>query len=71
MCKNYLRRGIASLLYQDLEKEAKKNNSNSIYTHTSITAKPFFEKMGFIDERTRKNFMGSEILINYLMTKSI
>jgi putative acetyltransferase len=40
--------GIARLLYQEIEKEAIKNRQKQLTSDVSITARPFFEKIGFI-----------------------
>ena len=47
--KNFQRKGIATILINDIENEIKIKNKNlkKIYSFVSITAKPFFEKMNY------------------------
>ncbi len=63
--KNFLRKKTATALCDKLEKLCPRN----IVTHSSITAKPFFEKRGYIviKEQTVERF-GVE-LRNYVMEK--
>lgn len=39
--------GIGKLLFNEIEKEARKQGLTTLFVEASITAKPFFEKMGF------------------------
>ncbi|MDN3674909.1 GNAT family N-acetyltransferase [Flavobacterium branchiarum] len=69
--KDFQRQGIADKILSKLEIEAKKSNSKIITSDISITAKPFFEKKGFIvikEQRIEK--LGVE-LINYKMQKAV
>lgn len=69
--KDFQRQGIADKILSELEIEAKKSNSKIITSDISITAKPFFEKKGFIvikEQRIEK--LGVE-LINYKMQKAV
>ena len=43
---DYLRKGIASKLVEELEEYAKKHGSHVINVTSSITSKPFFESKG-------------------------
>lgn len=67
--KNHQGKGIAKALIFELEQRAKKDRVVHFETYASITAKPFFERLGYIvqDENTvvRKGIS----LINYRMTK--
>lgn len=45
--KNYQRQGIAQKLYKAIEQKAQKQQNAKITVDVSITAKPFFEQMGF------------------------
>ena len=69
--KNFQRQGIADKLLTELELEAKKQHSKIITSDISITAKPFFEKKGFIAKAEQKNIRHNEILINYKMEKEL
>jgi len=69
--KDFQRQGIASKLYEKIEKEAKQKFQNNLTSDVSKTAKLFFEKNGFklIKEQNLK--IKNVKLINYKMTKSI
>ena len=41
-------KGVGKLIYQALEKMAKDQKIERLFVEASITAKPFFEKMGFM-----------------------
>lgn len=69
--KDFQRQGIAAKLLTELELEAKKQHSKILTSDISITAKPFFEKKGFIVKAEQKNIRHNEILINYKMEKEI
>jgi putative acetyltransferase len=43
--------GVGSILFAALEKEARESNILEIYSNVSITARPFFEAMGFSVEK--------------------
>ncbi|TQR20727.1 GNAT family N-acetyltransferase [Psychrobacillus vulpis] len=69
--KDYQRNGIATLLVEKLESEARKFDISQITTDASITAKTFFEHKGYkvIKMQTveRKGIM----LTNYKMLKKL
>ncbi len=69
--KDYQHQGIASQLYQSIEKEAFRKNQKFITANVSKTAKPFFESKGFkiIQEQT-VSVKGIE-LTNYKMEKHL
>ena len=68
---NFQRIGIASYLYTRMELEAEEDEIKELSTFASITARPFFEKMGF--SVTKENIVdrGGQKLKNYLMKKLI
>ena len=67
--KDFQRLGIAAKIYQRLESKAKELNSDHINADVSITAKAFFEKMGFIVVKEQQvERLGVE-LVNYRMRK--
>jgi putative acetyltransferase len=45
--RRFQRRGVASALYRCIEREALSRGVNRIFTEASITARPFFERIGF------------------------
>ena len=69
--KDFQRQSIATQILSKLEAEAKKANSKTISSDVSITAKPFFEKKGFLVKAEQRNLRKNVTLINYKMTKEI
>ncbi len=69
--KNFLRQGIASLLYNEIENYARNNGIERILSEVSITAKGFFEKQGFFVEKEQKRKMNKLHLTNYMMVKDL
>jgi putative acetyltransferase len=67
--KDHQHKGIASLLYHQIEKEALQQQQKEITSDVSKTARSFFEKAGFqvIQEQT-VNVKGAS-MINYKMVK--
>ena len=61
--------GVGKFIYQGLEAEAKKMNISSLFVEASITAKPFFEKMGFAVILEQTVYRKKVAFINYKMTK--
>ena len=68
---DYLRKGIASKLVEELEEYAKKHGSHVINVTSSITAKPFFESKGYAVIEEQINERRGERLLRYLMEKKI
>lgn len=69
--KEFQRQGIANKILTELELEAKNQHSKVITSDISITAKPFFEKKGFIVKTEQRNIRLGVELINYKMEKSL
>lgn len=69
--KDFQRQGIADKVFNELEQEAKKENSKTITADISITAKPFFEMKGFIVKAKQKNMRLGVELVNYKMEKEL
>lgn len=69
--KDFQRQGIANKIFTKLELEAKKHHSKIITSDVSITAKPFFEKKGFVVKSEQKNMIKSIEIINYKMEKEL
>ena len=69
--KDFQRQGIADKILTELEIEAKNQSSKTITSDVSITAKPFFEKKGFIVKAEQKNIRLGVELINYKMEKAL
>ncbi|OIV42961.1 GNAT family N-acetyltransferase [Flavobacterium johnsoniae] len=69
--KDFQRQGIADKLLTELELEAQKQHSKIITSDISITAKPFFEKKGYVVKAEQKNIRLNIELINYKMEKEL
>ncbi|BFO64606.1 GNAT family N-acetyltransferase [Chryseobacterium sp. KCF3-3] len=69
--KDFQHRGIATLLYQQIEKEALLNKKKELTADVSKTARSFFEKSGFkvVQEQT-VNVKGVS-MTNYKMVKNL
>ncbi|MDE5769579.1 MAG: GNAT family N-acetyltransferase [Oscillospiraceae bacterium] len=65
--ENFQRQGIASSLCDALESAV----SGRITTNASITAKPFFEKRGYVLVQEQQVIRKQVVLINYCMKKII
>ena len=68
---DYLRKGIASKLVEELEEYAKKHGSHVINVTSSITSKAFFESKGYAVIEEQINERRGERVIRYLMEKKI
>ncbi|WP_324824202.1 GNAT family N-acetyltransferase [Sinanaerobacter sp. ZZT-01] len=69
--KEYQRKGIAAALVNELEQRAKVKGLFNFETDASITAKPFFEKQGYMVKTKQEVIRSGIILVNYKMTKFI
>ena len=65
------REGLASLIYLRLEFEAYQKGIRRLYTEASITARPFFEKMGFTVVFPQEKEVRGVPLKNYVMEKDL
>ncbi len=63
--RDYQGQGIGGAICDRLEEKIK----GKIYTYASITAKPFFEKRGYITVKENQVERQGVVLINYLMEK--
>jgi putative acetyltransferase len=69
--KNYQRCGVGSQIYQAIEAKALDLGVSDLITEASITAKPFFQRLGFSIVKEQKVTCRGEIFINYVMEKSL
>jgi putative acetyltransferase len=67
--KNYQRCGVGSQIYQAIEAKALELSVSRLFVEASITAKPFFQRMGFSVVKEQKVTRRGETLINYVMEK--
>ena len=67
--KDYQRCGVGRHLYEAIEQKAFELNLDRLYTEASITAKPFFQRMGFSVIKEQQVACRGETFTNYLMEK--
>lgn len=69
--KDFLRQGVASALVNTLEAEAMRLGLNEMDTEASITARPFFERLGYrVIQQQIVERKGVE-LVNFKMVKTL
>ncbi len=66
---DFQRQGIAQTLLEALTTYAEAQQAVAITTDASITARPFFEKNGFLVVQKQENERQGEVLVNYKMEK--
>ncbi len=69
--KEYQNQGIAKKIVDNLENYVEKLGVDIITTEASITAKPFFEKMGYNIIKEQQVERRGQYLTNYIMKKYI
>jgi putative acetyltransferase len=57
------------MLFSTLEREARENDILEMCSNVSITARPFFEAMGFSVEKEQLIQVGDQQLKNYRMVR--
>lgn len=67
--KNYQRCGVGRKIYQAIEAKAVELSVSRLFTEASITAKPFFQRMGFSVVKKQEVNRRGETFINYAMEK--
>ncbi|RCS50516.1 GNAT family N-acetyltransferase [Bremerella cremea] len=63
--------GIGKRLFQTINQQAKRLGLFELYSHVSITARPFFEAQGFQVETPQDVTMSGVVLRNYVMRKTL
>ena len=69
--KDYQRQGIGRLLYETIERQAMSTRRTSLFVEASITAKPFFERMGFSLLTEQTVSCRGQSFINFKMEKQL
>lgn len=64
---DFQRQGVGRMLFAALEKEARERGILKMYSNVSITARPFFEAMGFSVEKEQVLQVKGQGLKNYRM----
>ena len=63
--------GIAKAILRELERLALKSGKQAVSTFASVTARPFFERMGYAVERENVVDRDGVSLVNFLMSKQL
>lgn len=63
--------GVAKAILRELERLALKSGKQAVSTFASVTARPFFERMGYGVERENVVDRDGVSLVNYLMSKQL
>lgn len=69
--KAYQRCGVGRQLYQALEAKALELGISRLFVEASITAQPFFQRMGFVEVTQQVVQRRGETFINYAMEKCL
>lgn len=67
--KDYQRKGVAITLLTEIESHATRSGIKKIYSHVSKTARPFFEKYGYIKKGDNINKVNNIEFVNSVMVK--
>lgn len=65
--KSWIGYGIGKALANALITQANTTGVNHLSVHASITAKPFFESLGFTVFEPKNNYRNGVLLLNYVM----
>lgn len=68
---NFVRKGIAKMLYNEIEQDIRWKKIEKIEANVSLTAKPFFLKMGFELITQQKVIVRQTEFINFKMQKRL
>lgn len=71
VCADHQRRGIARRLVERLLQDAIDHSMEAITTDASITARPFFERLGFCVDRKQSVECRGVRLTNYRMRRAV
>jgi len=69
--KHHQRQGIATTLYKALEQHARSHKMQELTTDASITARPFFERQGFVLVQEQQVIIDGIALTNFKMKKKL
>ena len=69
--KDFQGEGIATMLLNEMEQYAIANGIMRITSEVSLTARPFFEKKGYIVEEEQKRKANQLSLTNFWMVKQV
>ena len=69
--KDLLRKRIATKLLEEIEREAKRRDAAKLWTQSSITARKFFERLGFATLQAQRATYNGQIFDNFSMEKRL
>jgi putative acetyltransferase len=69
--KDLLRKRIATKLMEEIEREAKRRAAARLWTQSSITARKFFERLGFATLQAQRITYNGQIFDNFSMEKRL
>jgi len=69
--KDLLRKRIATKLIEEIEREAKRRGAQRLWTQSSITARKFFERQGFVTQQAQRITYNGQIFDNFSMEKRL
>jgi putative acetyltransferase len=67
--KDYQRRGVGRRIYAAIEAKARDLKLERLFVEASITAKPFFERLGFTTVKEQQVPRGGQWFTNFVMEK--
>lgn len=67
----YQGRGVGRALMMQILQVAQLREINHIYSHVSITARPFFERYGFVLKKAQQVEVRGQILKNFLLERQV
>lgn len=62
-------KGIGKALFNEIFKAAEQKCLSRLYSHVSITAKPFFERFGFKEVKKQRVNIRDQVLTNFVLEK--
>ncbi|GAA4474869.1 GNAT family N-acetyltransferase [Enteractinococcus fodinae] len=68
---DFARRGVPRALMAFLEKQARSNSAQQLTANVSITARPFFEAVGFHVQAEQHPVVNGVVITNFHMTKDL
>jgi len=68
---HHQRRGVGNRIYAAIEAEARKLNLPRLFTEASITARPFFDRMGYQMVQEQTVTCRGQVFTNYVMEKRL
>lgn len=67
----YQGQGVGTALMQTLFDDALSKGTSRLYSHVSITAKPFFEHFGFVVVKKQSVEVRGQVLTNFIMENNL